>query len=299
MIENVNDSTSVLQDFPRYIGVGSVNILAVNPDNKKLASLGWTIQDGAQEPQYVYVNEQGKKSARVRFMLQLEEIDTKPIVPIDFWISEDLILSQPKDGEEQKCRVIDYFCRTANVTKAELKSHAIPTKDNGDKVAISPDYRICHRGEESILLFLKKWLNMDDFEIFRAGGWVPAEKPGKLSIDNWKSLCNGDVSEVNDIIAAKPDNRCKVIFGVRTEDDNKMYQTFFPFFFLANPVRPGAGGEYSQVKKKLDYFYKNPRNASQLFEAYPVHEYRVKPTEVMESDDSSIFPDSLDDLPAF
>ena len=288
MIENFNESHSGEFSAPRYVGVSSIKILAINPDTAKLKSLGWNIADDADEPKYVTVNEHGEKSSRIRFMVKILDLDSAPIIPMDFWVRDEPQLSAEKPGEERKCKVIDSYGRTAMVTKEELKGHKIPQWSNGP-ASISPDYKICHRGEDSLVQFLMKWLNMTPYEVFRDGSWVKSEKPGRLTIDNWKALCEGDIKEVAEAISIKPDNRCKVIFGVNKTDDNKTYQAFYPNFFMANGARCNLNGLYPNAQKILDKYYKNS-NTSNIYEASVVHEYKEQATEVKES---SQFEDDL------
>ena len=81
MIENVNasknPSTAEFVDIRKYVGVASVNVLAINPNNDKLRKYGWAIPEGAAEPNYVIIKEEDNKkikNARVRFLVQIQEV---------------------------------------------------------------------------------------------------------------------------------------------------------------------------------------------------------------------------------
>ena len=97
MIENYNESKSAeIVDYKKFIGVGSINVLCVNPNNAKLRMYGWNIPDNADEPQYVITKERDGKmvtSTRIRILVQIMDMDDKPIVPVDYWISRDFCLN--------------------------------------------------------------------------------------------------------------------------------------------------------------------------------------------------------------
>lgn len=300
MIENFNqskNSSAEFVDVRKFVGVASINILAINPNNAKLRSYGWTIPDDADEPKYVVVNEDGKKSARIRFLVQIQDLDDKPIVPMDFWIRPDLNLNQ--DGT--KCKILDSFGRTAWATKSEVQSHSIPQYANGP-ANISSDYKPCHVGEDTLIQFLMKWLNMTPLDILRDGVWRKAEKPGKLTIDDWNALCNGNVAELAKIISYVPENRCKVVLGLRKTDENKSYQTFLPTCFLSNGTRKDLTGAYPKAAKEIEKYLENRESTNFEFSAFSVKEYKEEATEVNDSS-SSGFPNSGaavsedDDLP--
>ena len=64
MIENFNKTDSQeFVDYKKYIGVGSVNILCVNPNNAKLAMYGWNVPDEADEPKYIVTKERDGSTA--------------------------------------------------------------------------------------------------------------------------------------------------------------------------------------------------------------------------------------------
>ena len=95
MVDNTNQSkngSSSESGIQKYIGVASVNVLAVNPKNDTLRKYGWQISDDAQEPVYMSeIDRNGKKvkTARVRFLVQLMDLQDKPVIPLDFWVHNE------------------------------------------------------------------------------------------------------------------------------------------------------------------------------------------------------------------
>ena len=282
MIDNYNASKSApsgeLIDIKKFIGVASVNVLAVNPNNEKLRKYGWSIPSDAEEPRYVTTNNEGKKSARVRFLVQIHDMDEKPVIPLDFWIRPDLVLVK----ENTKCKIIDSFGRTAYATKEEAKAHQIPQYANGP-ANISNDYKPCHYGEEELVAFLMKYLNVTPMSIFNRtkGEYVPTKNPGHLTIDHWDRLCNGDAREIAEYLALQPENKVKVILGVRTTDDNKTYQTFLSSNFIGNGAFVDRNtGEYTAARKAIDKYFENRGEDSPYsFSASPVREWTTSATE--------------------
>lgn len=295
MITNTNvskePSNGTFVDVKKYIGVGSVNVLAINPSNAKLRQYGWNIPDSQDEPKYVIIGEDGRKSARVRFLVQVQDLKDKPIVSMDFWVRPDITLNS--DGT--KCKIIDAFGRTAWGTKEEVKAHKVP-EYGGGPANISSTYKPCHIGEEELVNFLMKYLNVTPLQVFRDGNWVKTNEPGTLTIDNWQAICDGNITEIANYVSLMPDNKVKVAFGIRTSEDNKSYQTFLNTRYFGNGTRPNFDGEYDAAKKAIERFQKDRPNAPVTFSAEPIKEWNVTATEVKESEDMPLF-DAKDDLP--
>lgn len=297
MIENANESkvpsASELIDIKKWVGVASVNIVAINPNNAKLRSFGWEIAEGAEEPEYVYTKERDGKmvrSARVRFLVQIQDFKEKPVVPMDFWISPDYIIST--DGSKGK--IIDSYGRTAWATKEEIKARKIPRYSSGE-ANISSDYTLCHRGQEELISFLMKYLNVSPYQIFdrKKNDYVVNTNPGKLTIDDWDKLCEGDVTELVQYIALQPKNCVKVIFGVQLSDENRAIQVFLRSRFIGNGLAPDKGtGDYPAAQKAIDKWVEEQLRAEErnpnyvmpnvTFAAVPVKEWSLEATDVQE-----------------
>lgn len=286
MISNANSSkTATNVDFARYIGVGSVNIIAVNPNNSTLRKYGWNIDDGADEPQYANLQaSDGSTYSRVRFLVQIKDLKDKPVIPMDFRISSDFQNTQ--DGK--KTQIIDDFGRTAYATREEFKAHKVPVYSNGE-ANINPDYKRAHVGEADIITFLFKYLNITPFEFYdsKKEAWVQNKQPGTLTIDHWDKLCAGDVSELIEYVSMWPDNAVKVIFGVKTNDDNRTYQVFIRSKYISNGASPdNMSGEYSTAAREITRFLASA-NGSYNFSAAPIKEFVEEATEVKDASEES------------
>lgn len=286
MIENANASKNPGEFFDarKYVGVAAINILAINPNNEKLRKYGWNIPADAEEPTYI-VNRKDQngndvKSARICFLVQIQDLDEKPIVSLNFFVQTGMMVS--KDG--LKCKIIDQYGRTAWATREEIKSGSVPIYKTGNAANICFPYKPCHRGEEELIRFLFKYLNITPFDIFdfASNTWKTSVNPGKLTIDNWDALCNADVKEIAEYVALQPENRVKVILGLRMTDENKAYQAFLSDGFIGNAAPIGMDGEYTTAKKLITKFYERNDADHYLFEAKPVHEWKPVATEVKE-----------------
>ena len=310
MITNANaskePSTSTFEnyDFRKYIGVASVNVVAINPDNDKLRKYGWNIPEDAQEPDYTFTTERNGKTVhgmRVRFLVQITDFEDKPIVPLDFFCTQEVQIN----GEGTKCKIIDQYGRTAWGTKEEVTRNQIPQYSSGP-ARISNPYKMCHRGEEEVVSFLFKYLNITPLQVYdrTKEDWVATKNPGQLTIDNWNKIISGNVSELAEYVALQPDNRVKVIFGIRTTDDNKSYQTFLNTGYIGNGAIPDRNtGEYTNARKLIDKYFEGRESSMYIFEACPVKEWKVTATAVSDNSDS-VFADTTstqaeDDLPFF
>ena len=296
MIENANASKTPGESFEvtRYVGVGSVNVVAINPNNEKLRHYGWNIPENAEEPVYssIKTDDNGKpvKNARVRFLVQVQDMETKPIIPIDFWCRSDLRVNNAGD----KCQIIDAYGRTAWATKAEVTDKRIPVYENGNEANISLPYKPCHRGEEELVTFLMRYLNVTPKQVFDRlkGEWVNTKNPGRLTIDNWGAICNGDITEIANYISQFPDNCVKVVFGIRNTDDNKSYQTFLSTGYISNGSIPNKEtGDYPGASRLITKFMTGRDENTYTFSASPIKEWTANPTEVKEQT-GTMFDDS-------
>lgn len=305
MIENSNESkTTEIVDYKKYLGVGSINVLCVNPDNAKLKMYGWNIPDNADEPQYVITKERDGKlvtSTRIRLLVQIQDLEDKPIVPLDFWIGPEVTQNAAGD----KGKIIDNFGRTAWGTRDEIRARKIPQYKSGS-ANISSDYRMCHRGEEELIRFIFKYLNITPLQIFSrsTNSYEDTKNPGKFAFDNWQKLCDGDTKELEGYLRLHPQNQVKVMFGIRTNDDNRTYQTFINDTFLVNSSKPDRNtGEYTSAKNIIAKYFERHQNSTDQFSAFPVKEWTQTATTNIEDNSKKMFDDDgnfiEDDLPMF
>lgn len=210
--------------FKKFWEIGNVNILAVNPTKAELAKLG---RDVNEEPIYV-TEEDGVKRVKVSFYVRSLE-QPNELLNLDFYI-RNRRWESPAKGTFQ---VIDSFGRTAWVNEEQLKNHEIPVYSNGP-ANIATNYRPTYRGESELTQFVKVYLGIPDIVIWDKDNakWVPNSKVASADIceirfDHIDRWFNGDFKEIKEAIMNQPNNTIQVMFGVRTNDQNKQYQSFF------------------------------------------------------------------------
>ena len=257
--------------FKRYTGIGNVNVLAINPTKAELAKLGREVEE---EPVYV-TEKDGVKTVRVTVYVKPIEIDE--ILTMSFFIRNQRFASKDK-GTFQ---VIDSYGRTAWVTEEQLKNHDIPVYSNGNAASIANNYRPAFSGEDNFTQFVKTYLGIPNLTAYVDGQWVPNPKvtPADCEVrfDHVDRWFNNDIKEAKDAFAYQPNNTIQVLFGVRTDDQNREFQTFFiDKFFRGNKT---TDGKYQSegFAKELEKINTNPatsgRYANTEFTFGPLKEY--------------------------
>lgn len=258
--------------FKRYIGIGNVNVLAVNPTKAELAKLGREVEE---EPVYV-TEKDGVKTIRITLYVKPIEIDE--ILIMSFFVRNQRFASRDK-GTFQ---VIDSYGRTAWVTEEQLKNHDIPVSSNGNTISIANNYRPAFSGEDSFTQFVKAYLGIPNLTVYINGQWVPNPKATPADcevrfdhIDRW---FNDDIKEIKDAFAYQPGNTAQVLFGMRTDDQNRQFQTFFSEkFYKGMKVIDQSRYQADGFSKELDKVNSNPatsgRYANTEFTFGPLKEY--------------------------
>ena len=249
----------------KYTGVGSVFVLAVNPNKTELEKIYNTQLENA--PEYVGEVEVGEDkhkvpNVRLDFIVKTDaekcggiEFTTK----VPFFIRKEYRYNR----DQTKVQIIDKYGRTAWVTVDQAKNHEIPVYKNGP-ANIDKDYRPAYVGEEDLTNFIKAYLNIPNVMKYVNNTWVMVDKPEdcEARLEHIEDYFKGNFKELRDVIALQPNNKVKGLFGVRTTDDNKQYQAVYTQMFLKNNIT-----DYSKLDKDLQ-----ERKAAG---AYPTTEFTV------------------------
>ena len=273
-------------EYKRYIGVAPVFINAVNPTKKELEGFYNTTIDN--EPKYlgeVEVNDKKIPNVRIDFIVTTDEtaVGTALRTKISFFIRNEYRYNR----DRTKVQVIDKYGRTAWVTIEQAKNHEIPTYSNGP-ANLDKDYRPLYYGEEQLTEFIRAYLGILPVMKYVDNTWVMREHPEEYEIrlDKIANYFKNDFSELKEIITYQPNNKVKVLFGVRTTDDNKMYQTVFTDMFLKN-----SNSDYTKLAKTVQERKDAGAYSTTDFEVCDLKEYVVKPTEITET--PSVVEDDL------
>ena len=262
----------------RYIGVAPVSILAVNPSMEELGAIYGTELDKA--PVYIGEVEVGEdkhkvQNVRLDFITKsdAEKCGIEFITKVAIFVRNEVRYNNAKT----KCQVIDKYGRTSWVTAEQLKTHAIPVDKNGHLLQLDADYRPAFVGEEALTELVKAYLNIPNPMAYVNGSWVENTKvkPSdcECRLEHINDYFNGDFSEIKSIPTLQPNNKVKILFGVKSNDDNKQYQAAYTDMFLKNSIT-----DYSRLDKSLQERKANGGYPNVEFAVVDLKEYTVEAT---------------------
>ena len=265
----------------RYIGVASVFVLGVNPLKEELEKFYGRTLDNA--PEYLGEAEVGDTKvpqARLDFIVKAdpEKYLDEHNQPLNFVSKVSLFIRRAYryNKDNTKVQVKDKYGRFAWVTVEQAKAHEVPVYSNGP-ANIDKDYRPAYIGEEELIKFLIAYLNIPACQRYIDGKWVmnDADKlsDSEASLEHIEDYFKGDFSELKTIIGYQPNNKVKVLFGVRNTDDNKQYQTAYTRMFLKNGV-----SDYSKLDKDVKETQNSGALSTSEFDCTELHEYVVEST---------------------
>ena len=267
-------------NIKRYIGIAPVSVLAVNPTKAELEAIyGRTLDKDVEYITEVEKDGVKTKQVRIDFIIATDPIksgiDLK--TKMSFFVRGDF--NYNKDAS--KVQVIDKFGRTAWVTVEQAKNHEIPTYSNGP-ANLDADYRPCLRGEEDLSNFIKTYLNVASPVTWVDGKFVPkASTEGcEARLDKVAEYVKGNFSELKGLIKLQPNNKVKVLFGVKTTDDNKQYQTVYTQMVLKPNV-----SDYKRIQKDVEERQAAGAMSNVDFSFSSLKEYDVTSTDFKADDD--------------
>ena len=270
-IGKTQESTDA-QEFARYIGLGSSFVLAVNPDKKQLDELRGF--DSQNEPEYIKDGEQGKE-AHINFVVKTDPEVNNGIEVVNLAMFT-LRLQPAYNRDQTKVQVIDKY---GNYTWADAETAKSGATLPANCMIDQQHYRMACVGECDLVAFLKKYLGVPNSLNYVNGSWVLADKAadGIFGLEHIKDYFTGDFSELREALALQPNNKVKLLYGVRTTDDGKQYQAIATRGDLI--LRNSAG---SNAIAKLERDLKNIKDAGSYsnteFRVQELQEYKVEPT---------------------
>ena len=263
-------------EFKRYIGVAPVKVLAVNPTKSEQEKLYNTTLD--KDPESIgNVNVNGKDVQNVRISFVVKTDEEK--CGIDMTTNVTFFLQNaPRMGSQSgKYQIIDKYGRTAWATEEDIKAKQIPVYSNGKPANIDADYRQAYVGEEELTNFIKNYLNIPNVQKYVDGEWKLVDNPSECEarLDKIADYFKGNFTELKSIISLQPNNKIKVMFGVRTSEDGKEYQAVYTRMTLKNGV-----SDYSRLDKDLQEAKQNGAYSTTEFSVCPIKEYKIEATPV-------------------
>lgn len=258
----------------KYIGVAPVFVLAINPNKAELEKLyGRELEN---EPEYQgVVKDTDVKQVRLDFIIKTDEskCGVELLTKMAFFVQNQYFYNKDKT----KVQVIDKYGNTAWVTIEQAKNQEIPMYANGP-ANLDKDYRLAYRGEAELTDFIKNYLNIPNVRDYKNGSWVMKANPedSEARLEGIANYFKNDFSELKTILALQPNNKAKVMFGVRS-NDGKEYQTVYNQMTLKNGVT-----DYSRLDKDLKDRLQAGAYSTTEFSICDLKEYVVEATDFTE-----------------
>ena len=253
------------QEFKRYVGIASSYVLAVNPDKKTLDDLmGFK---SANAPEYVVKGENGKE-VRINFIVKT---DPEANNGIEIVTRASFIMRNAPDynRDQTKVRIIDTYGNTSWMNTEDAKQGKKPVSAEGKELKVDSKYRMACVGEADLVSFLKTYLGVQDVFNYVDGSWVkkPNDEDYKFGLDNIKEYFNGNFTELKEALKLQPNNKVKLLYGVRTDDKGNQYQTVCTRdgFVLRNNAGVKA---YDKIEERM--------KAIKALGSYPTTEFKVQ-----------------------
>lgn len=281
-IGKTQESRETSESFKKYVGIASSYVVAVNPTKKELEALYG--REMANEPEYVVDGDNGKE-ARVTFIVKTNP-ETSNGVEMLNRVTFTLRNTPAYNRDETKVQVIDKY---GNVTWAKVEDAKAGKKlfsESGNALRIDDSYRMAAHGEPELVNFLKIYLGIGSAFDYINGSWVKKDTADDcvFGLEKVKDYFKGDFSEIKEAIALQPNNRVKLLYGVRTTDDNKQYQAVAT---RLNMVLYNAAGSraYEALEKELERAKQNGAFPNTVFSnsgntVKDLEEYNLVPTDL-------------------
>lgn len=273
-IGKTQESTET-QEFKKYVGVGSSFVVAVNPTKKEFEDI--IGHEVANDPEYVVDTDNGKE-ARIKFVVKTDP-NTCNGVEIINQMMFTLRNAPAYNKDQTKVQVIDKYGNSTWANTEDAKAGKKLFSTTGKELKIDSSYRIACVGEPDLIGFLKAYLCVGDAFHYVNGSWVKKDNADDFlfGLEHIKDYFSGDFSEIKEAIALQPNNKVKLLYGVRTTDEGKQYQTIATRNGMI--LHNSAG---SKALEKLEKDLANAKNngsyASTDFRVQELSEYSVEPT---------------------
>ena len=283
-----------------FVGTGLVQVLCFSPSRSELDKVLGIERDADYEekPEFEYVKEDYEMKQKDKEGNEIDSIYCKRLT-VTCWVKENkteeifpmnFTLYDVDDvSSTGKTKFITQHGKSTYVDSAEnLPSWFTQTPG---KKKFTLNYRPAKKGEASLLEFLAAWTNISPFDV-----------ESSLFLDNEKKFWNGDMKELNNLIADFEDNSVMVNFGVRTKEEEteegsvtKEYQaistkafcqsTYMKFF--RNYANKNWEGLIKHTDSNFDEFdtkakvgdtsmYSLANYMNNIFGQYGVKEYTIK-----------------------
>lgn len=280
VVGSTQDSKEAGQSsFKRYVGIGSSYVLAVCPSKEELEKL--ENREIANAPEYLVHDDQGDR-VDITFVFKLDpEVHEGAEGTNRGMIT---LRNAPAYNRDQtKVQVIDKYGNFAWANVEDAKAHKKLFTSSGAESKMDASYRVARVGECALVDFLKNYLNIPDAFNYVNGSWVKkadAEAAkGEFMLEHFEDYFKGDFSEIKEALMLQPNNKIKLLYGVRTTDDNKQYQSVCLREQMTMKNGTGANG-YTRVERQLADAKSRGSFANINYAVQELAEYKVEATPI-------------------
>lgn len=211
--------SQVSVEYKKYMGVGRVKIVAVNPNLNALKTLGVQFKD---EPVYSKVDEAGVKQINFNFWTKAQ-IDGKDVLsPIKMFVKDKI-----SESSAGKIEFINDRGENQWVAKGESPSET--------QYFAMANPRQAYVGETALISLLKSWMNV--------------RKGGTASI-KLEPMFKGNFSELKDLVS---NNDLYVMYMIADEKYQNIYSRYFVRGFVSQEDAETQFKNY--IQKQTDSGY--------------------------------------------
>ena len=260
----------------RYLGVAAMRFAAINPTKEELEVLrGYQLN---REVSYMSKGQSadGREVDVLRLDIYLKTTDddlnkvngtlVNVTLPLTIYLRNQFVYGNTSG----KYQVVDSYGRFAWITKDHLDAHTVPAN-----IRLDTDYRQAYVGEEDLTKFCKALLGIEEIGyVDREGQYHVNPNPDKCKarLDHIADYFTGNIDELKATLQLQPNNKCKVLLGVREDAaNNRSYQTVYPHHFLKF-----GNNSYNALEKNLDN--NRPYIKDTVYQVCSLKEYSVQPT---------------------
>jgi len=261
--------------FKRYVGLGSTFVKGVQPTKKEIDDFfGFESQ---AEPEYVKDTDNGKE-VHITFLLQTDP-EANNGIELKSRAMFTLRLTPDYNRDQTKVRVLDQYGNYTWANVEDAKAGKALVGANGNPQKIDTKYRMACVGECDLVAFLKKYLWVQDAFNYVNGTWMKKEDADdhKFALENIKDYFKGDFKELKEALSLQPNNKVKLLYGVRTTDEGKQYQAVCTRGELI--LRNSAGvNALAKLERDLANAKNNGAYQNTDYKVQELQEWTVEPT---------------------
>ena len=270
--------------FKRYVGLGSTFVKGVQPTKKEIDDFfGFESQ---AEPEYVKDTDNGKE-VHITFLLQTDP-EANNGIELKSRAMFTLRLTPDYNRDQTKVRVLDQYGNYTWANVEDAKAGKALIGANGNPQKIDTKYRMACVGECDLVAFLKKYLWVQDAFNYVNGTWMKKEDADdyKFALENIKDYFKGDFKELKEALELRPNNKVKLLYGVRTTDEGKQYQAVCTRGELILPNAANANA-VTRLEKDLVNAKQNGAYQNIDYRVCELQEWTVEPTNLEKPADTT------------